>query len=69
MAAGIGSRFGGRIKQLEPIGLSGEIIIDYSIYNAIEVGFYNVVGGWGGDGGEEVGGGGGGGVGVGSGRG
>ena len=30
MAAGMGSRFGG-IKQLEPLGPSGEIIIDYSI--------------------------------------
>lgn len=29
MAAGIGSRFGGGIKQLEPVGPNGEIIIDY----------------------------------------
>ena len=31
MAAGIGSRFGGGIKQLEPVGMHGEIIMDYSI--------------------------------------
>ena len=31
MAAGIGSRFGGGIKQLEPVGLHNEIIMDYSI--------------------------------------
>lgn len=42
MAAGIGSRFGG-IKQLEPVGPSGEIIMDYSIYDAIEAGFNKVV--------------------------
>ncbi len=35
MAAGIGSRFGGGIKQLEPVGPNGEIIMDYSIYDAI----------------------------------
>lgn len=43
MAAGIGSRFGGGIKQLEPVGPSGEIIMDYSIYDAIEAGFNKVV--------------------------
>lgn len=43
MAAGIGSRFGGGIKQLEPVGPSGEIIMDYSIYDAIEAGFDKVV--------------------------
>lgn len=42
MAAGMGSRFGG-IKQLEPVGPSGEIIMDYSIYDAIEAGFNKVV--------------------------
>ena len=31
MAAGIGSRFGGGIKQLAPVGLNGEIIMDYSM--------------------------------------
>lgn len=43
MAAGIGSRFGGGIKQLEPVGPSGEIIMDYSIYDAIQAGFNKVV--------------------------
>ena len=43
MAAGLGSRFGGGIKQLEPVGPGGEIIMDYSIYDAIEVGFDKVV--------------------------
>lgn len=42
MAAGMGSRFGG-IKQLEPVGPSGEIIMDYSIFDAIEAGFNKVV--------------------------
>ena len=36
MAAGIGSRFGGGIKQLEPVDDKGHIIMDYSIYDAIE---------------------------------
>lgn len=43
MAAGIGSRFGGGIKQLEPMGPNGEIIMDYSIYDALEAGFDKVV--------------------------
>lgn len=43
MAAGIGSRFGGGIKQLEAVGPGGEIIMDYSIYDAIEAGFDKVV--------------------------
>ena len=38
MAAGIGSRFGGGIKQLEPVGPNGEIIMDYSIHDALEAG-------------------------------
>lgn len=42
MAAGLGSRFGG-IKQLEPVGPSGEIIMDYSVYDAIVAGFQKVV--------------------------
>ncbi|MGB4657664.1 MAG: sugar phosphate nucleotidyltransferase [Mobilitalea sp.] len=42
MAAGIGSRYGG-IKQLESVGPSGEIIIDYSIYDAIKAGFNKIV--------------------------
>ena len=43
MAAGIGSRFGGGIKQLEPVGPNGEIIMDYSIFDAIEAGFNKIV--------------------------
>jgi len=43
MAAGIGSRFGGGIKQLAPVGPNGEIIMDYSIYDAMEAGFDKVV--------------------------
>jgi hypothetical protein len=43
MAAGIGSRYGGGIKQLEQVGPSGEIIMDYSIYDALEAGFNKVV--------------------------
>ena len=42
MAAGMGSRFGG-LKQIEPVGPSGEIIIDYSIYDALLAGFDKVV--------------------------
>ncbi|NOR76033.1 MAG: nucleotidyltransferase, partial [Draconibacterium sp.] len=42
LAAGMGSRFGG-LKQVEPIGPSGEAIIDYSIYDAIRAGFGKVV--------------------------
>ena len=43
MAAGIGSRFGGGIKQLEPVGPSGEIIMDYSIHDALEAGFNKLI--------------------------
>lgn len=43
MAAGMGSRFGGGIKQLEPVGPNGEIIMDYSVYDAMEAGFDKVV--------------------------
>ena len=43
MAAGIGSRFGGGIKQLEAVGPNGEIIMDYSIHDALEAGFNKVV--------------------------
>lgn len=42
MAAGMGSRYGG-VKQLDPVGPSGEIIMDYSIYDAISAGFNKVV--------------------------
>lgn len=43
MAAGIGSRFGGGIKQLAPVGPGGEIIMDYSIHDALEAGFDKIV--------------------------
>lgn len=43
MAAGIGSRYGAGIKQLEPVGPNGEIIMDYSIQDAMEAGFDKVV--------------------------
>lgn len=43
MAAGIGSRFGGGIKQLEPVGPGGEIIMDYSIHDALEAGFDKII--------------------------
>ena len=43
MAAGIGSRYGKGIKQLAPVGPNGEIIMDYSIYDAMEAGFNKVV--------------------------
>jgi UTP-glucose-1-phosphate uridylyltransferase len=42
LAAGIGSRYGG-LKQMDPVGPNGEIIIDYSIYDAIKAGFEKVV--------------------------
>lgn len=43
MAAGIGSRFGGGIKQLAPVGPTGEIIMDYSVHDAILAGFDKIV--------------------------
>ena len=43
MAAGIGSRFGTGIKQLEPVDASNHIIMDYSIHDSIEAGFNHVV--------------------------
>ena len=42
MAAGMGSRFGG-LKQIEPVGPNGEIIADYSVYDAIRAGFDKVI--------------------------
>lgn len=42
MAAGMGSRYGG-LKQLDPVGPSGETIIDYSIYDAMRAGFGKLV--------------------------
>lgn len=43
MAAGIGSRFGGGIKQLELVDSNNHIIMDYSIHDAIEAGFNHVI--------------------------
>lgn len=43
LAAGMGTRFGARIKQLEPLGPHGELLIDYSVYDAIRAGFDRVV--------------------------
>src|SRR5262245_62820463 len=42
MAAGLGSRFGGD-KQIEPVGPSGETLLDYSLYDAVRAGFGRVV--------------------------
>ena len=42
LAAGMGSRYGG-LKQVDPVGPSGEIILDYSIYDALRSGFGKVV--------------------------
>ena len=43
LAAGMGSRFGDRIKQLEPLGPNGELLIDYSVHDAVKNGFDRVV--------------------------
>ncbi len=43
LAAGIGSRYGGGIKQIEPVGRNNEIIIDFSIHDAIAAGFNSIV--------------------------
>ncbi|MFI3243151.1 MAG: nucleotidyltransferase [Akkermansia sp.] len=42
LAAGMGSRYGG-LKQLDPMGPNGEVILDYSVYDAIKAGFGKVV--------------------------
>ena len=42
MAAGMGSRYGG-LKQIDPVGPSGEIVLDYSVFDAIRSGFGKVV--------------------------
>ena len=42
MAAGMGSRFGG-LKQIEPIGPRGEVLLDYLVYDAVKAGFTKVV--------------------------
>lgn len=43
LAAGMGTRFGSRIKQLEPIGPNGELLIDYSVFDAVKAGFDRIV--------------------------
>ena len=42
MAAGMGSRYGG-LKQIDPVDRDGDIIIDFSIYDAIQAGFEKIV--------------------------
>ena len=42
LAAGMGSRYGG-LKQIDPVGPNGEIILDYSIHDAMQGGFNKVV--------------------------
>jgi len=42
LAAGVGSRYGG-LKQIDPVGAHGELIIDYSVYDAVRAGFNKVV--------------------------
>ena len=42
LAAGIGSRYGG-LKQIDPVGPSGEIVVDYSIFDARRAGFDKVI--------------------------
>ena len=42
IAAGMGSRYGG-LKQIDPVGPSGEVVLDYSVYDAIRAGFGKVV--------------------------
>ena len=42
MAAGMGSRYGG-LKQMDPVGPSGEVILDYSIFDARRAGFKRVI--------------------------
>lgn len=43
LAAGIGARYGGGVKQLKKVGPAGEIIMDYAIYDALEAGFNKIV--------------------------
>ncbi|MBQ2302074.1 MAG: nucleotidyltransferase, partial [Oscillospiraceae bacterium] len=42
MAAGMGSRFGG-LKQIEPVGPNGEVLLDYSVHDAINAGYSKIV--------------------------
>ena len=43
MAAGFGTRFGGGVKQIEPVGPNGEVLMDYAVYDAMRAGFDRVV--------------------------
>lgn len=43
MAAGFGTRFGGGIKQIEPVGPNGEVLMDYAVHDALRAGFERVV--------------------------
>lgn len=43
MAAGFGSRFGGGVKQIEPVGPNGEVLMDYAVHDALSAGFDRVV--------------------------
>lgn len=43
MAAGFGTRFGGGVKQLEPVGPNGEVLMDYAVYDGLQAGFDRVV--------------------------
>ena len=43
MAAGFGSRFSGGIKQIEPIGPCGEVLMDYAAYDALNAGFDRII--------------------------
>ena len=43
MAAGFGSRFVGGVKQLEPVGPNGEVLMDYAVHDALQAGFNRVV--------------------------
>ena len=42
LAAGMGSRYGG-LKQIDPVGPSGETVLDYAVYDALRAGFGRVV--------------------------
>jgi dTDP-glucose pyrophosphorylase len=42
MAAGMGSRYGG-LKQIDPVGSAGELIIDFSLYDAVMAGFKKAI--------------------------
>ena len=43
LAAGFGSRFGGGIKQIEPVGPNGKVLMDYAAYDALKAGFDRIV--------------------------